>query len=116
MSENTPATRGWLHQPTHAFGKGAVALVSVALVGVVAVTPAWTRARTAAPVHLYWANNTPGWGSRPAATTIARARLDGTRVEHSFVSGTGRGTVRSRARPQAHLLGGAAGREGRSSG
>ena len=55
MSENTPATRGWLHQPTHAFGKGAVALVSVALVGVVAVTPAWTRARTAAPVHLYWA-------------------------------------------------------------
>jgi YVTN family beta-propeller protein len=50
MSGNTPATRGWLHRPTHAFGIGAVALVSVALVGVVAVTTAWTSARTdAAP-------------------------------------------------------------------
>ena len=38
MSGNTPATRGWLHWPTHAFGKGAVALVGAALVGVVAVT------------------------------------------------------------------------------
>ena len=45
MSEKTPATRGWLHQPTNAFGKGAVALVSVALVGVAAVTTAWTSAR-----------------------------------------------------------------------
>ena len=50
MSGNTPATRDWLHRPTQAFGKGAVALVSVALVGVVAVTTAWTSARTdAAP-------------------------------------------------------------------
>src|SRR5262245_40789631 len=50
MSGNTPATRGWLHRPTHAFGIGAVALVSVALVGVVAVTTGWTSARTnAAP-------------------------------------------------------------------
>src|SRR5262245_26131776 len=50
MSVNTPATRGWLHRPTHAFGRGAVALVSVALVVVVAVTTAWTSARTdAAP-------------------------------------------------------------------
>jgi hypothetical protein len=50
MSGNTPATRGWLHRPTQAFGIGAVALVSVALVGVVAVTTAWTSARThAAP-------------------------------------------------------------------
>jgi YVTN family beta-propeller protein len=50
MSGNTPATRGWLHRPTHAFGKGALALVSVALVGVVAVTTARTSARTdAAP-------------------------------------------------------------------
>jgi YVTN family beta-propeller protein len=50
MSGNTPATRGWLHRPTHAFGKGAVALAGVALVGVVAVTTAWTGARTdAAP-------------------------------------------------------------------
>jgi hypothetical protein len=65
-------------------------LVGLALVGVVAVTTAWTSARTAAPVHIYWANNTPGWGARPAATTIGRARLDGTGVEHSFVSGAGR--------------------------
>ena len=72
------------------FGKGAIALASVALVGVVAVTTAWTSARTAAPVHLYWANSTPGWGAKPAATTIGRARLDGTGVEHSFISGTGR--------------------------
>jgi hypothetical protein len=50
MSGNTPATRGWLHRPTQAFVIGAVALVSVALVGVVAVTTAWTSARTnAAP-------------------------------------------------------------------
>jgi hypothetical protein len=91
MSENTPATRDWLHRPTLAFGKGAVALVSLALVALVAVTTAWTSARTAAPVHLYWANNTPGWGAKPGATTIGRARLDGTGVEHSFVSGTGRG-------------------------
>jgi len=50
MSGNTPATRGWLHRPTRAFGKGAVALAGVALVGVVAVTTAWTSARTdAAP-------------------------------------------------------------------
>jgi YVTN family beta-propeller protein len=46
MSGNTPATRGWLHRPTQAFEIGAVALVSVALVGVVAVTTAWTSART----------------------------------------------------------------------
>src|SRR5262245_65781623 len=50
MSGNTPATRSWVHRPRHAFGRGAVALVSVALVGVVAVTTAWTSARTdAAP-------------------------------------------------------------------
>jgi hypothetical protein len=41
----------------------------------------WTNAPTAAP-YLYWANG---------KTTIGRARLDGTGVEHSFVSGTGRG-------------------------
>jgi hypothetical protein len=40
----------------------------------------WTNAPTAAP-YLYWANS---------KTTIGRARLDGTGVEHSFVSGTGR--------------------------
>jgi hypothetical protein len=70
--------------------KGAVVLGGVVLAGVVAVTTGWTSARTAAPGHLYWANNTPGWGARPAATTIGRARLDGTGVEHSFVSGAGR--------------------------
>jgi hypothetical protein len=69
---------------------GAVVLGGVVLAGVVAVATGWTSARTAAPVHLYWANNTPGWGARPAATTIGRARLDGTRVEQSFVSGAGR--------------------------
>ncbi len=90
LRKHASAMRSWLHWPTHAFGKGAAVLVSVALVGVVAVTTAWTSARTAAPVHLYWANNTPGWGARPAATTIGRARLDGTGVEQSFVSGTGR--------------------------
>src|SRR5262245_18362816 len=68
---------------------GAVVLVGVVLVGVVAVTTAWTSARTATPVYLYWANDTLGDG-RPAATTIGRARLDGTGVEQSFVSGTGR--------------------------
>jgi hypothetical protein len=70
--------------------KGGVLLVGVVLAGVVVVTTAWTSTRTAAPVHLYWANNTPGWGAKPAATTIGRARLDGTGVEHSFVSGAGR--------------------------
>jgi YVTN family beta-propeller protein len=50
MSGNTPARGGWLHRPTHAFGIGAVALVSVVLVGVVAVSTAWTSARSdAAP-------------------------------------------------------------------
>ena len=115
MSGNTPATRGWLHWPTHAFGKGAVALVGAALVGVVAVTTAWASVRTAAPVHLYWANNTPGWGARPASTTIGRARLDdGTGVEHSFVSGAGRipcGVALDRKHIYwAELLGGAVGR------
>jgi hypothetical protein len=71
--------------------KGAVALVGVVLAGVVAVTTAWTSARTAAPVYLYWSNSTPGYGAKPASTTIGRARLDGTGVEQSFVSGTGRG-------------------------
>ena len=88
--KHASAMRGRLHWPTHAFGKGAVVLVGVALVGVVAVTTAWTSARTAAPVHLYWANNTPGWGAKPAATTLGRARLDGTGVEHRFLSGAGR--------------------------
>jgi hypothetical protein len=74
----------------HAFGKGAVVLVAVLLTGVVAVTTGWTSARSAAPVHLYWTNNTLAWGSKPAATTIGRARLDGTGVELSFLSGTGR--------------------------
>src|SRR4029450_7078424 len=54
-----------------------------------------TSAPAAAPVYLYWANSTAGrgapWAKRPAATSIGRARLDGTGVEHSFVSGTGRG-------------------------
>jgi len=73
-----------------AFAKGTVVLVGVVLAGVVAVTTAWTSARTAAPVHLYWSNSTPGWGGKPAATTIGRARLDGTGVEHSFISNAGR--------------------------
>ena len=70
--------------------KGAVVLVGLALVALVSVTTAWTSGRTAAQVYLYWTNFTPGWGAKPAATTIGRARLDGTGVEHSFVSGTGR--------------------------
>jgi virginiamycin B lyase len=74
-------------QRAHPRRKGAVVLVGLALVGVVAVTTAWTSARAAAPVYLYWAN---GWGASHAGTTIGRARLDGTGVEHSFVSGTGR--------------------------
>jgi virginiamycin B lyase len=41
-----------------------------------------TSAQAAAPVYLYWASG---------KTTIGRARLDGTGVEQSFVSGTGRG-------------------------
>jgi Tol biopolymer transport system component len=56
--------------------------------------PAWSplprrtsSARTAAPVHLYWANS----AAKPAAPAIGRARLDGTGVEQSFISGTGRG-------------------------
>jgi hypothetical protein len=39
-------------------------------------------AAVTAPVYLYWASG---------KTTIGRARLDGTGVKHSFVSGTGRG-------------------------
>jgi hypothetical protein len=48
--KHASAVRGWLHWPTHAFKRGAVALISVALVGVVAVTAGWTSARAAAPV------------------------------------------------------------------
>jgi hypothetical protein len=59
------------------------------LASVVALTSAWTSARSAAPAYLYWANST--FGPKPFATTIGRARLDGTGVEHNFVSGTGRG-------------------------
>src|SRR5262245_11322692 len=114
MSRSAPARRGWLHRPTHPFGIGAIALASVALVALVAVTTASTNASTAAPVHLYWANKTPGWGTRPAATTIGRARLDGTVVEHSFVSGTGRGpcgvALDRKHIYWAELLGGAIGR------
>jgi hypothetical protein len=105
---------GEARQRPHPRRKGAVVLVGVALVAFVAVTTAWTSARTAAPVHLYWANNTPGWGTRPAATTIGRARLDGTGVEHSFVSGTGRGpcgvALDRKHLYWAELLGGAVGR------
>jgi hypothetical protein len=68
-------------QRTHPRRKGSVVLVGVALVALVAVTTARTTAPTAAPAHLYWANG---------KTTIGRARLDGTGVEQSFVSGTGR--------------------------
>jgi hypothetical protein len=69
---------------------GAAVLVGVVLAGVVAVTTAWTSARASAPVYLYWANFKPGWGAKPASTTLGRARLDGTGVEHSFVSKAGR--------------------------
>jgi hypothetical protein len=55
--------------------------VSLALVALVAVTTGSTNAATGAP-YLYWENG---------KTTIGRARLDGTGVEQSFVSGTGRG-------------------------
>jgi Tol biopolymer transport system component len=75
----------------HALGKRAVVVVSLALVALVAVTTAWTSARAAAPVYLHWSNFTPRSGAKPPATTIGRARLDGTGVEQSFVSGTGRG-------------------------
>ncbi|HEX7311481.1 MAG TPA: hypothetical protein VF232_09890, partial [Gaiellaceae bacterium] len=61
----------------HGFGKGSVVLVGVVLAGVVAVTAAWTSAR-AAPVRLYWANGTPGWGAKPAATTSGPAVAPGT--------------------------------------
>jgi hypothetical protein len=55
--------------------------VTLALVAVIAATTAWTNAPTAGP-YLYWASG---------KTTIGRARLDGTGVEQSFLSGTGRG-------------------------
>jgi hypothetical protein len=48
--KHASAVRGWLHWPTHAFRRGTVALIRVAVVGVVAVTTAWTSARAAAPV------------------------------------------------------------------
>jgi hypothetical protein len=73
----------------HAFGKEAVVLACLALVALVAVTTASTNTSTAAPVHLYWANFERG-GAHLAGTTIGRARLDGTGVEQSFVSGAGR--------------------------
>jgi hypothetical protein len=69
--------RGWRARPCR---KGAVALVGVALVALVAVTTGSTNAPTAGP-YLYWANS---------KTTIARARLDGTGFEQRFLSGTGR--------------------------
>ena len=100
-------------QRAHPRRKGTVVLAGLALAGVVAVTTASTNTSTAAPVHLYWANNTEGWGVRPAATTIGRARLDGTGVEQSFVSGTGRRPC-GVALDRKHIyLGGIAGREGR---
>ena len=74
----------------HRRRKGAVVLVGIALVAFVAVATAGTSARTAAPVYLYWANSTPGSGAKPPATTLGRARLDGTGVEHGFISGAGR--------------------------
>jgi hypothetical protein len=70
--------------------RGTVVPVIVVLVGVVAVTTGSTNAPTAAPVYLYWSNSTGGSGARAPVTTIGRARLDGTGVDHSFVSGTGR--------------------------
>jgi hypothetical protein len=57
--------------------------VTLALVAVIAITTASTSVSAAAPVYLYWANSMLGDG-RPAATTIGRARLDGTGVEQSF--------------------------------
>lgn len=63
-------------------GSRTVVLLLVMLVGVVAVTTDSTNAPAAAPVYLYWANG---------KTTIGRARLDGTGIEQSFISGTGRG-------------------------
>ena len=54
--------------------------VTLALVAVIAITTGSTNAPPDAP-YLYWANG---------KTTIGRARLDGTGVEHSFISGTGR--------------------------
>jgi hypothetical protein len=71
--------------------KEAVVFVGVVLCAVVAVTTAWTSARAATPVYVYWANSTLGSGAQPPPMTIGRARLDGRSVEQSFVSGTGRG-------------------------
>jgi hypothetical protein len=100
----------------HAFWKGAVGLVSLALVGVVAVTTAWTSTRAAAPVYLYWANFERG-GAHRAGTTIGRVRIDGTGLEHSFVSGAGRrpcGVAIDRKHVYwAELQGGAIGRANR---
>jgi hypothetical protein len=100
----------------HVFGKRALVLVSLALVALVAVTTAWRSARAAAPVYLYWANFKRG-GEHPAGTTIGRARLDGTGVEHSFISGTGRspcGVALDRKHIYwAELMGGAIGRANR---
>ena len=90
--KHASAMRGWAHWSTRAFGKAAAAvLVGAILAGVVGVATGRTSARAAAPVHLYWVNSTPGSGAKPPPMTIGRARLDGTGVEHSFVSGTGRG-------------------------
>jgi virginiamycin B lyase len=70
-----------------------------------------TSARAAAPVHLYWANDTPLRGA------IGRALLDGSGVEHSFVSGAGRfpcGVALDRKHIYwAELQGGAIGRANR---
>src|SRR5262245_32951489 len=65
-------------------------LLGVALAAAGAVTTASINTPRAAPAFLYWANNTPAWGAKPAATTVGRARLDGTGVEQHFVSGAGR--------------------------
>jgi hypothetical protein len=58
-----------------------IPFVTLATLVLVAVTTASRNAPTAAP-YLYWANG---------KTTIGRLRFDGTGVEQSFVSGTGRG-------------------------
>jgi len=71
--------------------KAATVLAGVVLPALVAVTTAWTSAGTSTPVHLYWTDSTRGSGAKPPPMTIGRARLNGTGVEHSFVSGTGRG-------------------------
>ena len=97
MSGNTPATRGWLHRPTYGFGRGAVALVSLALVGVAAVATGWTSARSATPTVVPESLVKIDLKSHKIVDVVPVGRIPGTEIEivgrYVFAVSEGDGTL-----------------------